>query len=519
MSRNTESSSESRCAEHLATLGYSTVPEILLATSTAIERGRHLALIASAGSGKECVYGAAVAHLDKTDAAGVRSLVLAPTREVALRIAAAIRIVARDASPVLAANAGAPDGLLDVDAACLTGQASVLLPAVRAGRLSLGSVRLVVVDGVQTLEELDEWPAVEAILDTVESVTMKIIVGDRWSEDFERLLERQVPRAKRWPEEAFAEPAAADSGDPLYVGSAESLVGRLDHLENLAHGTAADGGRLKVVCASADRVQQVLERLASAGLADHVGTGIEVALAPEANGETGGGADDEATTVVAFEAPVNLADLTAALGSAGSRFAVVLPRHVRHMELMAERAGWTVHPLPDRQVREPPSSLVRFRDRIRRRLESENSAADVLVLEPLLAEYGATRVAAALSGLLRSTVDVASAPVRPWPDAEAASGTVPSRKPGDETRGTRPSWARVYIGAGRRDDIRPGDLVGAITGETGIVGGQIGKIDIRGGFSLVDVDAQVLEQVVEGLNGVVIKGRTVAVRPDREMFV
>jgi ATP-dependent RNA helicase DeaD len=61
-------------------------------------------------------------------------------------------------------------------------------------------------------------------------------------------------------------------------------------------------------------------------------------------------------------------------------------------------------------------------------------------------------------------------------------------------------------------------LVGAITGETGVVGGQIGKIDIRGGFSLVDVDAQVLEQVVEGLDGVVIKGRTVAVRPDREVF-
>ncbi|MEN8144102.1 MAG: DbpA RNA binding domain-containing protein [Gemmatimonadota bacterium] len=527
MSSKTETSPGTVSQERLAKLGYTVLPEIVPAMETAVERGRHLALIAAEGSGKECVYGAAVARLEEADAAGARALILAPTREAALRIAAAVRAVTGDALPVLAARAEAPDELLDAEAGCLAGQASVLLPAVRAGRLSLAGVQLVVVDGVQTLEDLDEWPAVEAILDTVESGTQKIIVGDRWSEEFEQLLERQAPRAKRWPEEAFAEPASSDAGNPVYVGSAESLAGRLDLLESLASGVAAEGKRLAVVCTDPACVELVLERLASAGLGGRVGAGIEVAAAHETAGQTadepsaqpdGDGSEAEAAHVVAFGAPVNLADLKTTLGSSPSRFAIVPPRHVRHMELLASRTGWTVQPLPDRQAKEPPGSLVRFRDRIRRRLESESSAADVLVLEPLLAEYGAVRVAAALSGLLRSSVEVAAAPVRPWPDVEAASGTAPSRKPSDESRGTRPSWARVYIGAGRRDDVKAGDLVGAITGETGIVGGQIGKIDIRGGFSLVDVDAQVLEQVVEGLDGVVIKGRTVAVRPDREMF-
>ena len=80
----------------------------------------------------------------------------------------------------------------------------------------------------------------------------------------------------------------------------------------------------------------------------------------------------------------------------------------------------------------------------------------------------------------------------------------------------RKAWSRLYIGAGKRDDVRPGDLVGAITGETSAVGGQIGKIDIRGNFSLVDVDSQVVDEVIAALNGATIRGRVAQVRLDRD---
>jgi ATP-dependent RNA helicase DeaD len=73
----------------------------------------------------------------------------------------------------------------------------------------------------------------------------------------------------------------------------------------------------------------------------------------------------------------------------------------------------------------------------------------------------------------------------------------------------------VFIGAGNRDSVRVGDLVGAITGETGIAGAQIGKIEIRGGFSLVEIDSQVVDRVVTKLNGTTIRGREVTVKLDR----
>ncbi|MDH3297956.1 MAG: DbpA RNA binding domain-containing protein, partial [Gemmatimonadota bacterium] len=62
---------------------------------------------------------------------------------------------------------------------------------------------------------------------------------------------------------------------------------------------------------------------------------------------------------------------------------------------------------------------------------------------------------------------------------------------------------------------KPGDLVGAITGEAGIAGAQIGKIEIMGNFSLVDVDSQVADEVIDRLAGVTIRGRSVPVRADR----
>ena len=59
------------------------------------------------------------------------------------------------------------------------------------------------------------------------------------------------------------------------------------------------------------------------------------------------------------------------------------------------------------------------------------------------------------------------------------------------------------------------DLVGALIKEAGLQKGQIGKIDVRETFSLVDVASQVTDQAVQRLMGVSIRGRRVSARRDR----
>lgn len=81
-----------------------------------------------------------------------------------------------------------------------------------------------------------------------------------------------------------------------------------------------------------------------------------------------------------------------------------------------------------------------------------------------------------------------------------------------------PEWdvARLYIGAGRAANIRPGDLVGAIVNEAGVDARAIGAIQITDKFSLVEVPAEIADSVIETLRATTIKGKRVPVRRDRE---
>ncbi len=94
------------------------------------------------------------------------------------------------------------------------------------------------------------------------------------------------------------------------------------------------------------------------------------------------------------------------------------------------------------------------------------------------------------------------APFRGPPGARAPVG------PGGAETG------RIFIGAGRIDGLRPGDLVGAIANEAGVPGEAIGSIRITDRFALVDVPIDAVEQVIFALRGSSIRGRRVVVRRD-----
>jgi ATP-dependent RNA helicase DeaD len=87
----------------------------------------------------------------------------------------------------------------------------------------------------------------------------------------------------------------------------------------------------------------------------------------------------------------------------------------------------------------------------------------------------------------------------------------PARAPGP-----RADAVRLFIGAGRQAGIRPGDLVGAITGETGISSQELGAIEIADRFSLVDVPDALADQIVEAMRKTTLRGQKVAVRRSRE---
>ena len=93
------------------------------------------------------------------------------------------------------------------------------------------------------------------------------------------------------------------------------------------------------------------------------------------------------------------------------------------------------------------------------------------------------------------------------------------RERGERPKGRNqggPSMTRLYFPIGRSSRIRPGDLVGAIAGETSLTGRDIGAIEITDKFSLVEVPDRAVDEVIDAIRSTTIKGRRVV--PRRERF-
>ena len=75
-----------------------------------------------------------------------------------------------------------------------------------------------------------------------------------------------------------------------------------------------------------------------------------------------------------------------------------------------------------------------------------------------------------------------------------------------------PPMVTVHIQGGRKEKLRPGDVLGALTADLGYSREQIGKIDVNEFSTYVAVDRQVAHEAARRLNDGRIKGKSVKVR-------
>ena len=106
-----------------------------------------------------------------------------------------------------------------------------------------------------------------------------------------------------------------------------------------------------------------------------------------------------------------------------------------------------------------------------------------------------------------------ASPGRPAPREARAPRRWPVGK-GDRPVPTDGRTIRLYIGAGRQAGIRPGDLVGAITGEAGIQSRSLGAIEIGDRSSYVEVPETLADDIIAALKATTIRGKKVSVRRD-----
>jgi ATP-dependent RNA helicase DeaD len=492
-----------------AAAGFDAPAPIQLAAIPVLRRGSNTVLLASSGSGVTAAY--ALALLDRLSqpapaaaaprlaadlaAAGPaspamepRALVITATEDRAAQVARTF--------VTLAGPTGIPVRALTVawsahgNGGVLVAPLAAAARALRDSSLKLLELQAVVFDGLPVLLALGDSGAFDSLIAALPHDAQRIVTAPEWSKDVERFVESNVRRAFTIPArpadpELVPPPARAGSVSYLVVPPGEKVAA----LARVLRRPRAEPPLVTV--RSAARVRQLTDELAGRGFR------VSASAAPDADAViavTGAGND---VVRIAADVPFDAAALSRLDMPDGLVLAEA--RELPHLQRIAAQAGIELVALAARPAR---GSVAGYREQVRKAVREQDLDAQLALLDPLFDEFSAAEIAAALSALLRART-------------ESSLTAADTAMPAEQAAERPPAFVRLFMGIGTRDNVRPGELVGAITGEASISGDQVGKIDIRDTFSVVEVASDVADRVIRALNGTTMRGRSLRVDYDR----
>lgn len=80
---------------------------------------------------------------------------------------------------------------------------------------------------------------------------------------------------------------------------------------------------------------------------------------------------------------------------------------------------------------------------------------------------------------------------------------------GRNGREGRDNMVRLFINIGKNQNVKPGDILGAIAGESGIPGKVVGSIDMYDKYTFVEVPGENADEVMHAMKNAKIKGKSV----------
>ncbi len=491
----------SELVEALAAEGIERPTPLQEAAIPVLRRGNNLLLAAGPGAGTMVAWGAALLERVDPDVRSPAVLVLNPTAEAAQRLAESLQRLGAATGHTIAA-VGSP-WALPGHASILFGTPEEILTAAAAGQIELGGVTTLVVDQADRIERLTGVGPLEEVVGFLPKDGQRVVLALPVTSGVADFVERHARRAATVPPRpasGMPERTPVERGslrfrivpEPKEEGLLATIAGLLEH----------DARHVLVYSSNEDRAADIGDYLTLHGyLAGAPGdTALPVWLGIQELSARGSAEGVEGVAVVSYDVPADPDSLDRRHGLHGGGTVIVLAREVSHLRDIARRAGYELVPaaLPPRRQDE----ASRFRDMLAKAIAEEDVAPYLLLLEPLFERYDPAEVAAAAAAVLRRKVSSPS----------AAPSTPPTVTRGREVPA---AWIKLFLSVGERDGLTVKDLVGAITGEAGIPGSTIGKIEIRESHSIVEVMEPVAKKVISAINGTTIRGRAVRADFDR----
>jgi ATP-dependent RNA helicase DbpA len=438
------------------TLGYREMTPVQAQSLPAMIEGRDVLAQAQTGSGKTAAFGLSVLQSLNVETIRLQALVLCPTRELADQVSKAIRKLAANIPNVklLTLCGGMPLGpqlaSLTHDPHIVVGTPGRVQEHLKRGSLHGGGIKVLVLDEADRMLDMGFSEAIDDIIGRIAKHHQTLLFSATYPEEI-RTVSRRVQR------------------DPIEI-TVEAPLQTKPSIE-----------------------QQFIE-VDPARKLD--------ALAQLLTGERG-------------------------------QHALVFCNMRRDVDAVAQeldRRGFSALALHgDMEQRDRDEVLVRFANRSCAVLVATDVAArglDIIGL-PLVISYDIAhdpdththRIGrtgrAGESGL---AISLCTPREKPKTDnIEQAQGTALSWRPlkiappRDKTLNLAPMKTLV-IDAGRQDKLRPGDILGALTGEAGLRAEDVGKIDVFATRAYVAISRALASKALERLRSGKIKGRNFRVR-------
>jgi ATP-dependent RNA helicase DeaD len=548
----------------VAALGYEEPTPVQRETIPLLIAGKDLLGQAATGTGKTAAFALPMLQRLSREADGRRQtggLVLVPTRELSMQVAEAIHKYAKRLGvTVLPVYGGAPISqqirTLERGAGVVVATPGRALDHIKRGTLKLAHLRMLVLDEADEMLDMGFAEDLDAILEATPktrqtalfSATMPariLSIAQRHLKDPARVtIAREKTAAGKLPrvrQIAYIVPRAhkpaaldrvLDMEDPtsalIFCRTRLEVETVVEVLK--AHGHRAEALHGGMEQRQRDRVMQMFRaaRVEMLVATDVAARGLDIEhLSHVFNYDVPASA----------EAYVHRIGRTGRAGRGGTAITLAEPREHR---LLRAIESFTKQKIEVATVPTVADLRARRLDVTRASLREQLLAGDLddvrVVVETLAQEFDIVDIAAAavkLAHAAEAGADAeheipAAAPPLERPSREGRTpkrfshGAVVGRAgearsgPARERQGAMEHSARLFIGAGREAGIRPGDLVGAITGEAGINSRDLGAIEIADRFSLIEVPESRAEDIMDALRATTLRGRKVSVRRDRE---
>jgi len=440
---------------NLASLGYAEMTPIQAQSLPIMLKGSDLIAQAKTGSGKTAAFGIALLEPLNPRYFGCQALVLCPTRELADQVAKELRRLARAADniKILTLCGGVPIGpqigSLEHGAHVIVGTPGRVQEHLKKGTLKLDGLNTLVLDEADRMLDMGFYDAIAEIIGQTPSRRQTLLFSATYPAGIEQLSAAFMRAPQQVRVEAMHDQKQIEQR--FYeIDPAERMPAVMRILAGFRPESCV------AFCFTRQQCQELVEYLGAKGI-----------------------------SAMALHGDLEQRDRDQVLAMFANRsLSVLVATDVAARGLDIDALDMVIN-----------VELARDSEIHVHRIGRTGRAGKRGVAVSLVAPAEAHRA--------RAIEERQQAPLDWYPLSDLKA------QPGDPLQ---PPMVTLCIAAGRKEKLRPGDILGALTGDAGIPGAQVGKIAIFDFQAFVAVERGVARKALARLNAGKIKGRSLKVR-------